>query len=71
VFTYNKLRGRIVEKYGSMKSFYEENTDVLGVSYVTMSQKMNNKCKFSQDDIEIWRNLLDIKKSEIGEYFFT
>ena len=47
VFNYRKLRGRIVEKYGSVTSFAEK----YGVSKASMSLKLNNKVGFSQDDI--------------------
>lgn len=66
-FEYNALRGRIVEKYGSQARFAQE----LGVSPVSVSEKMTCKTGFSQKDIEKWRELLEIKASEIGHYFFA
>lgn len=66
-FSFAKLRGRIIEKYGSQTAFVK----AFGVSENTFSQKMNNKVRFSGDDILRIIELLDIPKNEIGEYFFT
>lgn len=66
-FNYNKLRGRIIEKYGSQTAFAK----AFGVSENTFSLKMSNKVRFSTDDITIITKMLDISEGEIGEYFFT
>lgn len=66
-YTYNKLRGRIVERYGTLGNFAEE----LGVSKNSVSKKMNCKTEFSQADIIQWSLLLNVQKDEYGEYFFT
>lgn len=66
-FEYNKLRGRIVEKYGTQAKFAQE----LGISPTAMSEKMTGKTTFSQRDIERWRQLLDIDSEDIGKYFFA
>ena len=63
---YSKLRGRIVEKYGTLSNFAE----ALGTSLVIVSQKMNNKTDFSRADIVKWSNLLDISSTEYDAYFF-
>ena len=42
-FEYKKLRGRIIEKYGSLQRFAEE----LDISYVAVSKKMNGKTLYS------------------------
>lgn len=65
-FCHAKLKGRIVEKYGSQTAFAE----VFGVSENVFSQKMNNKVRFSTDDILKIVKLLDIPGEEIGLYFF-
>ena len=67
MYHYNKLRGRIVEKYGTQEVF----ADVLGIGANTLSLKMTGKIGFSQSDIEKWAALLDIEKSEYPDYFFT
>lgn len=66
-YTYNKLRGRIVEKYGSQSAF----ADKLGRSQVSVSRKLHCKTEFSQEDMNVWAGLLDIDLSEYGAYFFT
>jgi len=66
-FDYSKLRGRIVEKYGTQSNFVEN----FGVSENSFSRKMNNKSRFSSDDIVRMTAMLDIKKEDIGAYFFT
>lgn len=66
-YTYNKLRGRIIETYGSQDKFAEK----LGTSRNSVSKKMNCKTGFSQADIVKWSLLLNIKIDEYGEYFFN
>ncbi|WP_326511378.1 DUF739 family protein [Clostridium intestinale] len=65
-FNYNKLRGRIKEKYGTQGSFAE----ALGVSERTLSLKLNNKIFFSQDEITKGSELLNIGADKIQVYFF-
>ena len=66
-YTYNKLRGRIIEMYGTQGKFAEK----LGISKNSVSKKMNCQSEFSQADIIQWSILLDVQKNEYGEYFFT
>lgn len=66
-YKYDKLRGRIIEKYGSQEKFAE----ILGISSNSMSKKMNGKTGFSQKDIVRWAELLDIDKPAYSEYFFN
>ena len=63
---YNKLRGRIVEKYDTMSNF----ADKIGSSRQTVSQKLTGKSEFSRDDIQRYADALDIQKDEIGVFFF-
>ena len=65
-FDYSKLRGRIIEKFGSIKAFAE----AFGVSAVTMSNKLNGKVAISPDDIVKMSELLDIRPEEYHLYFF-
>ena len=67
MYDYSKLRGRIVEKYGTMSKFADE----LGISLVAVSKKMNNKSGFTRTDIEKWATLLDIPGIEYDAYFFA
>lgn len=67
-FNYNKLEGRIVEKFGSRRAFAE----AYGVSENTMSRKLNGKTSFSTSDIIKMSSvdLLDIPAEQYHEYFF-
>ena len=67
MFNYNKLRGRIVEKYGSNEAFAK----AVGISIVSMSNKLNNRTGISREEILKWADILDIAKDELGAYFFT
>lgn len=66
-YSYNKLKGRIVEKYGNQDNFAE----AIGISSNSLSKKLTCKTGISQKDITLWSDLLDINKKEYGEYFFT
>lgn len=66
-FNYNKLRGRIIEKFGTIEQF----ACTLGCTFEIVSKKLNNKSSFSQKNINDWINLLEIPVEEIGVYFFT
>ena len=66
-YSYNKLRGRIIEMYGSQEKF----ADSLGISRVAMSNKLNCKSGFSQNDIVKWSKLLSIERADYGAYFFN
>lgn len=66
-YTYDKLRGRIIEKYESQEKYAE----VLGISANSLSKKMTGKTGFSQKDIVLWAGLLNINESEYGKYFFN
>ena len=66
-FDYARLKGRIVEKYGTQANFVR----VFGISENSFSLKMNNKSRFSSDDIIRMTEMLDIEKEEVGKYFFT
>ena len=67
VFDYCKLRGRIVEKYGTQGNFAKANK----MSDRSMSLKLNNGIGFSQKEIVSWCNQLDIPIDSIPTYFFT
>ena len=67
-FDYSKLRGRIIEKFGTYKAFAE----AIGISENSMSQKLSGKMAITTDDIRKWSKVeyLDIDAEEIGVYFF-
>lgn len=66
-FKYSKLRGRIIEKYGTMDAFAKE----IDISKTQMSKKMNGKSGFSQADIIRWSRLLDIDLTDVGSFFYA
>ena len=63
---YSKLRGRIVEKYGSLTGFANH----LKINSATLSCKLNNRRGISKKDIVTFCKALDIDKAKIGDYFF-
>jgi len=67
VYLYSKLKGRIVERYGTQANFARK----IGISKNSISKKLTGKTEFSQSDIEQWAELLQIEKKDYGEYFFT
>lgn len=66
-YSYDKLRGRIVEVFGSQGKFAE----FLDVSETTVSKKMTGKVQFDQEDIAVWCDALNIPIEEAGRYFFA
>lgn len=66
-FDYSKLKGRIIEKFGSIQAFAK----AFGASMTSISQKLNNKVRWSSDDMIKVAELLDFKPEEISSYFFV
>lgn len=66
-FDYSKLKGRIVEKYGTIEQFSE----AMGLSVNTISKYLNNKVPWKQTNINVAVRVLDIQPEEISLYFFT
>lgn len=62
----NNLRGRIIAKFGSSRSFAEE----IGMKESTLSRKLNNEIEFRYDEVITICKYLDIKPEEIGPYFY-
>ena len=67
VFNYSKLRGRIIEKYGSQSDFAK----AFGCSDRTLSLKMNGKRPWKQTEILSAIKLLELSEEDIQDYFFT
>lgn len=67
IYDYSKLRGKIKEKCGTQLKFAK----LMELSHVSISDKLNNKIDFSQEDIEKAIKILGIDKSEISLYFFS
>lgn len=66
-FDYSKLRGRIVEKFGTLSAF----ADAVNLSEVALSRKLNNKVAISQADIIVWSKALDVQLEEYGAFYFA
>ena len=67
IYNYTKLIGRITEKFGSQKAF----AAAIRSTESAVSLKLNNRRKFTQEDIESWRSALDIAETETYSYFFA
>lgn len=63
----NKLRGRIVEKFGTQEKFAE----ALGITPGTLSQKLKNKSELKREEISKWCELLEISTDDLQSYFFA
>lgn len=63
----NKLKGRIIEVFGTQGAFAE----ALGVQQRTVSWKLKNKRELTRAEIERWCELLKIEREDIADYFFT
>ena len=63
----SKLRGRIVEKYGTQGAF----ADAVHCSLSFLSQYLNGKKKLKQTTMETWIDALEIPAEDIHLYFFT
>ena len=66
-FDYRKLRGRIREKCGTQSTF----AGIIGLSDVSVSNKLNNNVEWGQEEIDNAISALDIPLTEIHSYFFT
>lgn len=67
IFDFNKLKGRIIEKFSSNANFAKE----LGISIASLSSKINGKTDFSASEIYKSCKLLEIKDEDAYEYFFN
>ena len=66
-YDYSKLRGRIKEKFGTQSEFSKR----LGLSEVSVSNKLNNIVDWGQEEMESAIDILEIPSSEIHAYFFA
>ena len=63
---YKKLKGKIAEEDFSRIALCKE----IGISSTTLSDKLQNKSYFTQEQILSICNVLGIEQKEIPEYFF-
>lgn len=66
-FDFNKLRGKIKEKYKTQTAFSND----MEFNEVTLSNKLNNNVEFTSKEILKATRLLNIEQQLIPEYFFT
>lgn len=63
---YNFLKGKIIEKLGSQTEFAKK----LNLSNQSLSAKLNNKVKFSQEEIRLSIEILGLNDEELKKCFF-
>ena len=66
-YNYSKLKGKIIEMFGTQSSFLEN----ISMSNTTFIKKMNNEGYFRQPEIEEIITLLKLSKDDIVNYFFV
>lgn len=66
-FDYSKLRGKIVEKFGSQMAFAK----AMKMSERTLSLKLTGKRTWKQSEICLAIKFLELSEDDIREYFFT
>ena len=66
-YNYSALLGKIVEVFGTQAKF----SSALGLSEHTVSQKLNGKVQWKQEEMAATCDLFGVDKSEIPRYFFT
>lgn len=66
-YDFSKLRGRIIEKFGSISNFVKETN----LSEPTVYNKLNAQIELKQSEILDFSKILDIKDEEIHIYFFA
>lgn len=66
-FTYAKLKGRIIEKFGSQREFAK----AVGISECSMTAKLRGHTYFTQPEIFKIIKILDIDPGMVTYYFFT
>lgn len=64
--SFSRLRGRIIEKFGTIGNFAEKTSK----SRVSVSNKLSGETDISREDICEWAKLLEISDEEISHYFF-
>ncbi len=61
-----KLRGRIIEKFGTLGAF----ADAYGCDYSTLSRMLSEGHNWKKSEIKKCSDLLDIPMDELILYFF-
>ena len=66
-WNYQKLLGRIKEMCGTQDNFAEQ----LGINRSSLSQRLNNRLEFTQNEIFKACDILSIPMEEMEAYFFN
>lgn len=66
-FDFSKLRGRIVEKFGTAAAF----ADAMGRSKAWVSARLSNGVHWSSDEIAQACDLLGLAAEDIPDYFYV
>lgn len=66
-YNYSKLRGKIKEVFLTQERFAQ----AIGMGNVSLSNRLNNKSKFTQSEILKACNVLGIDGRDIVDYFFN
>lgn len=69
MFDLSKLRGRIIEKYGTCSAF----AAAVGLLESSLSARLNNQVAIDAEEIILWSrpDVLDIPPEEIHVFFLT
>ena len=65
-YNYSKLKGKIKEVCGTQEVFAR----TIGMAPTTLSQKLNNKAEWSQNEMFQTASILGIERSKLPEFFF-
>lgn len=65
-YNYSKLRGKIIEKFGSITAFCQE----VELSEPSIHSKLKHRTEFTQSQIIKSCILLDIQLKDMFKYFF-
>lgn len=66
MYDFSRLKGRIKEFYGNQDNFANE----LEISRQALNFKLNNRIKFSFDELKMMIDKLQIQPEEITDIFF-
>lgn len=66
-YNYDKLKGRVKEIFDTQENF----ANAINISATSLNYKLNNKKKWSQNEIYNSILVLQIPSNEIINYFFT
>lgn len=67
IYNFQRLKGKIKEYYKNQEDFAKE----LKITNVALNYKLNNRTRFSYDELNLIVNLLKIRDDEIMDIFFT